>query len=146
MLEVGIAFAISLSIAILTIGMALVARWVVRLLEQHWRASMSDYIDADGTRCSLRQLIHRDPDWAASRIRVCEALETEVTILRAEVARLTASERSAWNAAVFRDEEIERLKGLLGECAATLEMWADVAPAVSLARDIRAELEGKRDE
>jgi len=37
--------------------------------------------------------------------RVCERCED-----KAEIERLRASERSAWNAAVMRDEEIERLR------------------------------------
>ena len=34
--------------------------------------------------------------------------------------------------------EVERLRALLRECEATLAMWADVAPALSLRADIRS--------
>ncbi len=34
-------------------------------------------------------------------------------------------------------DSVEKMRALLRECEATLEMWADVAPAVSLRADIR---------
>lgn len=37
-------------------------------------------------------------------------------------------------------QETEKLRGLLEECSVTLKMWADVAPAVSLIKDIDAAL------
>ncbi|WP_343743349.1 Lar family restriction alleviation protein [Herbaspirillum huttiense] len=37
-------------------------------------------------------------------------------------------------------QETDKLRGLLEECSATLKMWADVAPAVSLIKDIDAAL------
>jgi hypothetical protein len=38
--------------------------------------------------------------------------------------------------------EVERMRALLTECRATLEMWKDVAPAFSLCKDIDAALSG----
>jgi hypothetical protein len=43
---------------------------------------------------------------------IVEAADT-ITTLRADNERLRASERSAWNAAVVRDEQIERLRAAL---------------------------------
>lgn len=49
---------------------------------------MSDeYAHIDGTRCTLHQLIRRDPGWAASRIKHTESLEAEITRLRTLLER-----------------------------------------------------------
>ncbi|MEY5097647.1 MAG: hypothetical protein RJA36_366 [Pseudomonadota bacterium] len=64
--------------------------------------------------------VARDAELAALRAdgeRVADLLgyaRAENDALQAEVERLRASERSAWNAAVVRDEECERLRGALG--------------------------------
>jgi hypothetical protein len=42
--------------------------------------------------------------------------------------------------ALARDEQVKRVAALLRECDATLAMWSDVAPAVSLRKDIAAVL------
>ena len=60
---------------------------------------MSDerkYAYVDGTRCTLTQLVRRDPAWAARRIRQAEEYEAEIARLTAQLAE--------------RDAEIERLR------------------------------------
>ena len=65
---------------------------------------------------ALSRIVINDGEYSTTYLPVGVLMHKAADLIdaqTAEIDRLTASEKSAWNAAVTRDEEIERLRAVL---------------------------------
>jgi hypothetical protein len=65
------------------------------------------YYDSDGNECSIWQMVHREPEWAATRIQVGEAAVEKVQELETQ---LKENHDRAEGIITAREEEISRLQ------------------------------------